>query len=365
MPHRRALEVVRELLDVLARLHASGQVHGAIRPDTVLVSSTAVELAAPTAADPAAAARNLLYSAPELESGSVDARTDLYAVGAILFELLSGRPPFFADDAAALRRLHAYTPVPTLARRAPDRTFPAALESIVAQALAKQRADRFQTATAMIAAIDHALSALPAEPAAAPAPTEPIDPDDSLVRYAEEVKRHRAAVAPPPLPPLAPPPVLDFTSDAEEALVPARQSRTPLLVIGAIAGVVIIAAIAVATCRGDRAVPPLARPPLADAAGLPPDAPAIEVAARCARLGTTCGDMPKHEAKITAECEQALAALASECRGAAVAAFECYEQELCGSDDKIWAYADLGVLAERRGRCAAERAALATCAGAP
>ena len=70
-----------------------------------------------------------------------------------LYDLLTGHPPFFADDANALRRLHAYAPIQRLEQRVPDLPFVDLLEPIVGRALAKKRDARFQSAGEMIAAL--------------------------------------------------------------------------------------------------------------------------------------------------------------------------------------------------------------------
>ncbi len=85
---------------------------------------------------------------------------------------------------------------------------------------------------------------------------------------------------------------------------------------------------------------------------------------RCEELGKTCGDSDKHVQKIVEECKEAAKEqVASGCTEKAIAAYDCYQKELCGKADKVWALADLGVLSQRHSVCAAERDASSACVG--
>src|SRR5690606_32947040 len=118
------------------------------------------------------------------------------------FELLTGRPPFFADDPSALRRLHAYAPVQTLTQRTLGASFPDELEHVVATALAKKRDARFQSAADMIAALDPALQVIEktAEAAEAPRPEEHAErrriPNDSLFTLAKDLMPKQSPTGP-------------------------------------------------------------------------------------------------------------------------------------------------------------------------
>jgi serine/threonine-protein kinase len=94
------------------------------------------------------------YMAPEHARGvPVDVRADVYAVGCILYEVLCGEPPFKADNYNALiLSIVATDPVP-LAQRRPD--LDAELQGIVAKAMAREPAERYQTAAEMAEAISH------------------------------------------------------------------------------------------------------------------------------------------------------------------------------------------------------------------
>nr|MDQ3300858.1 hypothetical protein [Myxococcota bacterium] len=97
------------------------------------------------------------YMAPEqtVGGGTIDARTDVYAVGVVLFEMIAGERPFQADDTLALLGMHRAAPIPKLADRV-ERTIvlPVGLQDVIETAMAKDPDDRYQSAIELAAAID-------------------------------------------------------------------------------------------------------------------------------------------------------------------------------------------------------------------
>ena len=91
-----------------------------------------------------------LYMSPEQASGSgeVDARSDLYSLGCVLYEMLAGEPPFTGSSAMAVLARHALEEMPPLKTRRPDITD--GLESVVRKSLAKSPADRYPTAARFV-----------------------------------------------------------------------------------------------------------------------------------------------------------------------------------------------------------------------
>ncbi|MFN7974354.1 MAG: protein kinase [Acidobacteriota bacterium] len=161
-----ALTLVRRLCSPLAYLHGEGFVHKDLKPDNVLVLGSGAPVILDFGlTDPFNAAREELsvssaavgtapYMAPEQAvAGRLDARADLYSLGCILFELLTGRPPFLGDPAAILFQ-HLTVVPPKASSLAPD--VPAGVDAIVARLLAKEPADRFGYASDVASALARA-----------------------------------------------------------------------------------------------------------------------------------------------------------------------------------------------------------------
>lgn len=89
-----------------------------------------------------------------------------------------------------------------------------------------------------------------------------------------------------------------------------------------------------------------------------------DLEAHCEQLAKSCGDNDKHIATILDDCKQAAKPQADKgCTAKAIAAYDCYEKELCGQSEKVWALSDLHVLTDRKHKCTAERDALTACVG--
>jgi eukaryotic-like serine/threonine-protein kinase len=158
-----AAAIAQSILDALHHAHGQGVVHRDVKPANVLIGpGGAVKVTdfgiakAAFAGDITTTGKLLgtaLYLAPEqVADKPADHRTDLYAVGVVLYEMLTGRPPFRAetDLATATMRL-TQDPRPPGALRA---GIPRALEQVVMRALAREPEERFQNAEEMRAALD-------------------------------------------------------------------------------------------------------------------------------------------------------------------------------------------------------------------
>ncbi len=101
----------------------------------------------------------MAYLAPEAAQGmvAIDRRSDLYALGIILYELLAGQHPFSAPDPVALFQMQCQTPPPPIRERSPGVEVPPALERVVMRLLEKDPAARYPHARAVLVALDEAI----------------------------------------------------------------------------------------------------------------------------------------------------------------------------------------------------------------
>ena len=175
---RRALVTARQILDGVGHAHQHQLVHRDLKPDNILLLDMGgwervkiidfgiVKLLGDAAAAFGAAALTNAglvvgtpaYMAPEQALGrDIDTRTDLYAVGVILFEMLTGRLPFHDPDPLKLMGLHAKAPVPRLDQIAQGAAWATPeLCALVAGALIKEPAHRFRSAADMMSVLDDA-----------------------------------------------------------------------------------------------------------------------------------------------------------------------------------------------------------------
>ena len=164
----RIRTVAAQVLAGLAAIHRAGLVHADLKSDNLLVDEndrvTIIDFG--LAREACCADRHLIsgtpeYMAPELIRGDViTPAADLYAVGVILYELLTGTTPFAGGSAAAIFDRHLHDAVVPPSARCPDRAIPPALDALIMRALEKKPEDRFADADelleALLTAIDEA-----------------------------------------------------------------------------------------------------------------------------------------------------------------------------------------------------------------
>ena len=160
-----SLRIVREIADALSYAHSRGIVHRDIKPENILLSGGHARVAdfgiarAISAAggdsitETGIAIGTPTYMSPEQASGEreVDARTDVYSLGCVLYEMLSGQPPYTGVNAEAIMARKVLGPIPSL--RIVRDTIPAGVETAISKALAKVPADRFGSAAEFATAL--------------------------------------------------------------------------------------------------------------------------------------------------------------------------------------------------------------------
>ena len=167
MPIADARRIVREVADALAYAHANGVVHRDVKPDNILLDANSGRAMvtdfgiARAASDgearltaTGAAIGTPAYMSPEQCSGDreIDGRSDLYSLGAVAYQMISGTPPFTGGNTPSIMMKQVMeAPVP-LSQRRPD--VPRDLEQIVMRLLQKDPANRFENGAALVAALD-------------------------------------------------------------------------------------------------------------------------------------------------------------------------------------------------------------------
>ena len=180
LPVPEAVRLLREITDALAYAHEQGVVHRDIKPDNVMVSrghALVTDFGVAKAVSESGSGSSLTslgvalgtpaYMAPEQASADphVDHRADLYALGAVGYEMLAGRPPFLGGSPQALLMAQVtQAPEPVSVHRP---SVPPALASVIMRCLEKRAADRWQSAAEIIPHLDAALTPSGTQPTAA------------------------------------------------------------------------------------------------------------------------------------------------------------------------------------------------------
>ncbi|NPC95194.1 protein kinase [Nocardioides sp. zg-DK7169] len=175
------------LLSALDSSHRAGVIHRDIKPANVMITpqgavkvvdfgiARGVDAPTATVTQVQAFLGTPVYLSPEQARGELaDARSDLYSAGCLLYELVTGRPPFSGDDPVAVAYQHVHEQPPRASTHRPD--LPSALDAVLAKALAKDREDRFQDAREFSAALRS--TALAAAQASSPARSPGVAPGD-------------------------------------------------------------------------------------------------------------------------------------------------------------------------------------------
>jgi serine/threonine-protein kinase len=167
LPIHEALRTLIDVVDALAYAHGHGVVHRDIKPDNVMLSgrhAVVTDFGVAKAVSDASGAVHVTtagialgtpaYMAPEQATGdpNVDHRADIYAVGVLAYELLTGSPPFTGSTAQQVIAAHITAAPESIRTRRAD--VPEALEQVVMRCLAKDPSDRWQSAAELLAQLE-------------------------------------------------------------------------------------------------------------------------------------------------------------------------------------------------------------------
>lgn len=163
----RGLEVVRQVGSALDYAHSRGIVHRDVKPANILVDEggncllTDFGIAKVLSETVSLTQTGVMVGTPDYMSpeqigaGTVDGRSDIYSLGVVLFQMVTGQLPFQADTPGAALVMHLEQQLPSAREIRPD--LPAAVENVISKALSKRRADRYETGKEMARALETAV----------------------------------------------------------------------------------------------------------------------------------------------------------------------------------------------------------------
>lgn len=188
LPAEEARRIMKETADALGLAHAMSVIHRDIKPDNILLEGTRrrvmvtdfgiakalTDASGGTLTGTGVAIGTPAYMSPEQAAGEreIDARSDIYSLGVVAYEMLTGEVPFKAPTVAGILLKQVTQPIPSITDARPD--CPEELATTVARCLEKESEDRWPTADALRRALENRSSG-PYRPRAAPAPRSRAD----------------------------------------------------------------------------------------------------------------------------------------------------------------------------------------------
>jgi serine/threonine-protein kinase len=271
LPPARALHLLRQMGSAVAFAHGLDVVHRDLKPENVVVFDRGEErdlikiidfgiarMRSSFGGGPSGLTQigsvvgTAEYMAPEQAMGqAVDARADQYAMGVIAFELLTGRPPYVAEDVASLVYMHVGAPIPRVTERAPE--LPAAVDDAVAKMMGKLPDERFASLSEAIAALAGALDGSAPAPAAAPLATPTALPRAAPFTGVVQAYTASGTIISPPRPgappaamPIAAPIAGPIAASAPPSPAPPKHRELVIILVSvaiSVIGLVVIVAI--------------------------------------------------------------------------------------------------------------------------
>jgi serine/threonine-protein kinase len=231
----QSLFLLEQVAGALDAAHEHGLVHRDIKPANILVAQpservyltdfgVAKAMSSPGLTKTGFFVGTFEYAAPEqLEGRPIDGRTDLYALGCVVYEALSGEAPFKAPTEASIIHAHLTEPPPKLTATRPD--LPVALNAVIARALAKAKEDRYDSCADLMSAVRRAAldtSVVPATELARPVTSPSPALDETTLAPPQPTAPPPVTAAPVTPPPAEPPPAA-----APPTTVPPAAPREP------------------------------------------------------------------------------------------------------------------------------------------
>jgi eukaryotic-like serine/threonine-protein kinase len=251
---KRAADIIRQTADALAVAHDMGIVHRDLKPDNIMVAKTrdggdlvkVVDFGIAKAAGNEAqkvTKTGLVVGTPEymspeqLAGDKLDGRSDIYSLGLVAFNMLTGKLPFPSESQQESMIMRLTDKPKPLGEMKSDRAWPTDVEAVISKALERDVSARYQNATEFGMALYNAVQRMP-ETAAAEAGTAVLSAVPATrVASAPVAPANQAGTVAVPTPPVSSPPVAQGTAPA------AKKSNMPMMV-GAAAAVMVIGVVA-------------------------------------------------------------------------------------------------------------------------